>query len=265
MLLAIDVGNTNLRLAAVRDGVLGATRRSATPASATLDAVEILLESLLGLDGLRLDEIGAFVLSSTVPAATAAIEGVATPRAIPCLTASAATMPLAVRVDRPWDVGPDRLVNAYAAAHLHGAPAIVVDCGTATTLDAVDHDGAFVGGAIAPGLVLGLEALAARTARLPRVEPDLPDGPIGRDTTAAIQAGTVLGHRAMIEGLLARMRRQLADAAGLASHEVRVVLTGGLAALPWAQTIEGIDAIDPELTLRGLVLFHRAVTGTAEA
>jgi type III pantothenate kinase len=122
-----------------------------------------------------------------------------------------------------------------------------------------------VGGAIAPGLVLGLEALAARTARLPRVEPDLPDGPIGRDTTAAIQAGTVLGHRAMIEGLLARMRRQLADAAGLASHEVRVVLTGGLAALPWAQTIEGIDAIDPELTLRGLVLFHRAVTGTAEA
>jgi type III pantothenate kinase len=162
-------------------------------------------------------------------------------------------------------VGPDRLVNAYAAARLHGAPAVVVDCGTATTLDAVDHAGAFVGGAIAPGIGLGLEALAARTARLPRVEPRLPDGPIGRDTVAAIRAGTVLGHRLMIEGLLARMRRELAAGAAIAAHEVRTVLTGGLAALPWARTIEGVDAIDPDLTLRGLVLFHEAVAGPEEA
>ena len=265
MLLAIDVGNTHLRLGAVRGGVLGTARRAATPEAATMDEVEILLESLLGLDGLRLDDVRAFVLSSTVPAATAAVEAVAARRVIACLTASAAAMPLEVRVERPGDVGPDRLVNAYAVAHLHGTPAVVVDCGTATTLDAVDHEGAFVGGAIAPGLILGLEALAARTARLPRVEPDLPHDPIGRDTTAAIQAGTVLGHRVMIEGLLAQMGRQLADAAGLAPRDVRVVLTGGLAALPWARTIEGVDAIDPELTLRGLALFHRAVTGTAEA
>ncbi|HYN48914.1 MAG TPA: hypothetical protein VER83_08615, partial [Candidatus Nanopelagicales bacterium] len=85
------------------------------------------------------------------------------------------------------------------------------------------------------------------------------------DTAAAIRVGTVLGHRAMIEGLLARMRRELAAGAGLAPQDVRVVLTGGLSALPWARTIEGVDAIDPELTLRGLVLFHRAVTGTTEA
>ena len=265
MLLAIDVGNTNLRLGTVREGVLGATRRAATPSAATTDEVEILLGALLGLDGFRLGEVEAFVLASTVPATTAALESLATRLAIPCLTASALTIPLPVRVERPGDVGPDRLVNAYAAVHFHGAPAVVVDCGTATTLDAVDHDGAFVGGAIAPGLVLGLEALAARTARLPRVEPNLPDGPIGRDTAAAIQAGTVLGHRALIEGLLGQMRRQLAAAAGIAPHDVRVVLTGGLAALPWARAIEGVDAIDPELTLRGLVLVHRAVAGSAGA
>jgi type III pantothenate kinase len=261
MLLAIVVGNTNLRLGTVRDGSLATTRRTATPAGASPDDVEILLRALLGLDGLGLDDVGSIALASTVPAAAAAVEAVAERRAIPCVTASALTIPLPVRVDRPGDVGPDRLVNAYAAAILHGTPAVVVDCGTATTLDAVDQAGAFVGGAIAPGLVLGLEALAARTARLPRVTPDLPDGPIGRDTVAAIRAGTVLGHRAMIEGLLAQMRRQLATAAGIAPHEVRVVLTGGLAALPWARTIEGIDAIDPDLTLRGLVLVHRAVTG----
>lgn len=265
MLLAIDVGNTNLRLGTARDGSLAATRRAATPAAATPDEVEILLGALLGLDGLRLDDVGSIALASTVPAVAAAIEATAARRTIACLTASAVTMPLPIRVDRPAEVGPDRLVNAYAAAHLYGTPAVVVDCGTATTLDAVDHGGAFVGGAIAPGLVLGLEALAARTARLPRVDPRLPDGPIGHDTATAIRVGTVLGHRAMIEGLLARMRRELAAEAGLAPHDVRVVLTGGLSALPWARTIEGVDAIDPELTLRGLVLFHRALTGTAEA
>lgn len=261
----IDVGNTNLRLGTARDGSLVATRRAATPTAATPDEIEVLLAALLGLDGLRLDDIGSIALASTVPAATVAVEAVAARRTVACVTASAATIPLPVRADRPAEVGPDRLVNAYAAAHLYGTPAVVVDCGTATTLDAVDQGGAFVGGAIAPGLVLGLEALATRTASLPRVEPRLPDGPIGRDTAAAIRAGTVLGHRAMIEGLLARMRRELAGGAGLAPHDVRVVLTGGLSALPWARTIEGVDGIDPELTLRGLILFHRAVTGTAEA
>ncbi len=265
MLLAIDVGNTNLRLGTIRDGSLATTRRAATPAAATPDEVEVLLGALLGLDGLRLADVGSIALASTVPAAAAAVEAVAARRTIICITASALTVPLPVRVERPADVGPDRLINAYAAAHLYGTPAVVVDCGTATTLDAVDHAGAFVGGAIAPGLVLGLEALHARTALLPRVEPRLPDGPIGHDTAAAVRAGTVLGHRVMIEGLLGRMRRQLAAGAGIAPHDVRVVLTGGLAVLPWARTIEGVDAIDPELTLRGLVLFHRAVTGAAEA
>ncbi len=265
MLLAIDVGNTNLRLGTARDGALAATRRAATSSTATPDELELLLDGLLGLDGRRLADASAIALASTVPAVAAALETIAARRTIPCVIASAGTVPIPVRVERPGDVGPDRLVNAYAAAHLYGTPTVVVDCGTATTLDAIDQAGAFVGGAIAPGLALGLEALAARTARLPHVEPRLPDGPIGRDTAAAIRVGAVLGHRAMIEGLLGRMRRELAAGAGMAPHDVRVVLTGGLASLPWARTVDGVDAIDPELTLRGLILFHRAVAGADEA
>lgn len=261
MLLAIDVGNTHLRLCTARGAAVTPTRRAVAPALAAPDELELLLAGLLGLDGLTFDGVGAIVVASTVPALVESLEEVAARRTIPCIVASAVTLPLPVRVERPGDVGPDRLVNAFAAAHVYGTPAIVADCGTATTLDAVDDSGAFVGGAIAPGIGMGLEALAARTARLPRVDVRLPDAAIGRDTASAIRAGTVLGHRVMIEGLLARMRRELAAPGGAATNDVRVVMTGGLSALPWARTVEGVDAIDPDLTLRGLVLFHAAVAG----
>ena len=122
--------------------------------------------------------------------------------------AAAGTVPLAVRVDRPGEVGADRLVNALAAARLYGTPAVVVDFGTATTLDCVAADGAYVGGAIAPGLELGLEALAARTAKLPRIELRAPDRAIGRDTVSAMQSGTVFGYQALATGLLRRVRQR---------------------------------------------------------
>jgi type III pantothenate kinase len=251
MLLVIDAGNSHVSVGLARDGALIASRRVASRASATPDELEVLLEGLLRLDGQGLAGVAAVAIASTVPALTDAFEAIAARREMPCAVAAAGTIPMAVHVDRPGDVGPDRLVNAYAAAHLLGTPVIVVDCGTATTFDAVDSHGAFVGGAIAPGLQLGLEALAARTARLPLVELRLPDGMIG----------TVLGHRTMIEGILGRIRRELAAGAGIAPHEVRAILTGGLSALPWARTIEGLDGIDPDLTLKGLIHFHRSVTG----
>ncbi|MCU0484323.1 MAG: type III pantothenate kinase, partial [Chloroflexi bacterium] len=190
-----------------------------------------------------------------------ALEAVAARRGIPCAVASAATIPIAVHVDRPGEVGPDRLVNGYAAAHLHGVPVVVADCGTATTVDAVDATGAFVGGAIAPGLVMGLEGLATRTARLPLVEPRLPLRAIGRDTTAAIASGAVLGHRLLVEALLTRIRAELAGPADVAPGDIRAVLTGGLAGTAWGRSLQGFDVIDPDLTLRGLVLFHGAVGG----
>ena len=261
MLLVIDAGNSHVTIGLARDGALTASRRAASRAGATPDELEILLEGLLRLDGQGLVDVAAVAIASTVPALTDAFEAIVARREIPCAVAAAGTIPMAVHVDRPGDVGPDRLINAYAAAHLLGTPAIVVDCGTATTFDAVDSQGAFVGGAIAPGLKLGLEALATRTARLPLVELSLPDCAIGRDTVSAIRVGTVLGHRTMIEGILCRIRRELATVAGIAPHDVRTILTGGLSALPWARTIEGLDGIDPDLTLRGLVHFHRVVSG----
>src|SRR5262249_4144023 len=167
----------------------------------------------------------------------------------------------AVRTDRPAEVGADRLVNALAAARLHGTPAIVADFGTATTFDCVAADGAFVGGAIAPGLELGLEALAARTAKLPRGELRAPDRATARDTVGAIQSGTVLGHLAMANGLLALLRAELADASGVGPGDVHVVATGGLSAAPWTRGLDDVEAIDPDLTLKGLAILHAAVAG----
>jgi len=261
MLLAIDIGNTNVTTGLFRNGALVATRRANTHARSSVDEVEHLLDALLRLDDASFADVSGVVTCSVVPALTAALETIAERRERPLLVASTGTVPVAVRTDRPADVGADRLVNALAAARLHGTPAIVVDFGTATTFDCVAADGAFVGGAIAPGLELGLEALAARTAKLPRVELRAPDRAIGRDTVGAIQSGTVLGHLTMANGLIARIRTELAETGTASPADVRVILTGGLSAAPWAAGIEGVDAIDPDLTLKGLAILHAEVGG----
>jgi type III pantothenate kinase len=236
-------------------------RRAATKAHTTADELELLLDGLLRLDGAAFADVGSIACASVVPALTTALEAVAARRDRELVVASVGTIPIAVRVDRPSEVGADRLVNALAAQRLYGAPAVVVDFGTATTLDCVAADGAYVGGAIAPGLELGLDALAARTAKLPRIELRAPDRAIGRDTVSAMQAGTVLGYQALASGLLARVRRELADAAGIDRAAVRAILTGGLAAAPWVAGIEGVDVVDPDLTLRGLAILHAEVSG----
>lgn len=261
MLLAIDIGNSNITIGCFRNGVLTATRRAATTAGATPDELELLLEGLLRLDDAAFADVSGIACASVVPALTASLEAVADRRERPILIAGAGTVPLPVRTDRPGDVGADRLVNALAAGRLYGTPAVVVDFGTATTFDCVAADGAYVGGAIAPGLEIGLEALAARTATLPRIELRTPDRAIGRDTVSAMQSGTIFGYQALVTGLLTRIRRELADASGVSPGEVRAIVTGGLSAAPWARALEGIDAIDPDLTLKGLAILHAEVAG----
>jgi type III pantothenate kinase len=261
VLLALDIGNTNVTLGSFRNGQLVAVRRTATNPQATADELELRLADLLRLDDAVFADVSAMALASVVPALSDAVSTVAERLERPLLVASAGTVPIAIRVDRPGDVGADRLVNALAAARLHGTPAIVVDAGTATTFDCVAWDGAFVGGAIAPGLILGLEALAGRTAKLPRVELRVPDRAIGRDTPSAIQSGTVLGYQALVTGLLVRLRRELADAGHAPASEVRTILTGGLAASSWGASLEGIDHVDPDLTLKGLAILHAEVAG----
>jgi type III pantothenate kinase len=261
MLLAVDIGNTNITTGVFRAGVLVATRRAATVPRATADELDLLIDGLLRLDESAFGDIQAIACASVVPNLTAGLEAVAGRRERPLVVAGAGTVPIAIRVDRPQEVGADRLVNALAAARLYGTPAVVVDFGTATTLDCVAGDGAYVGGAIAPGLELGLEALAARTAKLPRIELRTPDRAIGRDTVSAMQSGTIFGYQALVGGLLGRVRRELADAADIAPADVKAILTGGLSAAPWARVLDGIDAIDPELTLKGLAILHAEVSG----
>ena len=261
MLLAVDVGNTNVTVGLFRAGSLVTARRAATDARATADEVELLLAGLLRLDDATLADVSAIACASVVPAVTATLESIAGRRAVPLVVASAGTVPLPVRVDRPGEVGADRLVNALAVARIHGAPAIVVDFGTATTFDCVAPDGAYVGGAIAPGLELGLEALAARTAQLPRIDLRSPDRAIGRNTVAAMQSGTIFGYQGLVAGLLERLRRELAEVAGCEPADIKAILTGGLAAAPWAADLPGIAANDPNLTLSGLAILHAEVSG----
>ena len=260
MLLALDVGNTNITLGRVDGGEVVGTRSAPTPPRATPSELERLIGELLGLDDVALDDVGDIVLASVVPTVTAAVIESCAQRGIRLLVAGAETIPMLIRVDRPAEVGADRLVNAFAAARLYGAPVIVVDFGTATTFDVVGADGAFLGGAIAAGLELGVEALASHTAMLPRVPLALPRRAIGTDTVTAMQSGAVIGHIGLVHELLARVQEEVAP---LDAAAATVVLTGGLSRAPWAREIFA-DVIDPDLTLRGLALLHAEVSATAQ-
>jgi type III pantothenate kinase len=256
MIVCLDVGNTNIRLGVVREGDVTSARRAPTRANTTPDALERTLDDLLREDGASLVQVREVVVASVVPDVTDSITEVANRADIRLLTADARTIPIPIRVEHPEGVGDDRLVNALAAARLYGTPAIVVDLGTATTFDVVSADGAFVGGAIATGAGLGLNALVAQTAQLPRVPLVMPVRAIGRDTVSAMQSGSVIGHIGLIRELVRAITDELAlDGSG----EPKVIVTGGLSDSEWARAIPGVHSIDTLLTLRGLAILHAEV------
>ncbi len=261
MLLAIDIGNSNITLGLVQGEAIIAARRATTRAASTADELEVLIDGLLRLDGASMADVTGISLASVVPSLTGVTSTMADRRTIPLMIAGSGNMPMPIRVQRPTEVGADRLVNGVAVARLYGTPAIVVDFGTATTFDCIARDGAYVGGAIAPGLELGLEALASKTARLPRIELREPPKVIGTDTVSAMQSGVVVGYRALAIGLLEKIRSELAQVEKVDPTSVQVVLTGGLSAAPWARTLPDVDAIDPELTLKGLAILWALASG----
>lgn len=261
MLLALDIGNTNITLGLVHGETIMAARRATTRAASTPDELEVLIDGLLRLDGASMADVTGISLASVVPALTSVASVLAERRGVQLMVAGAGNMPMPIRVQRPTDVGADRLVNGVAVARLYGTPAIVIDFGTATTFDCISRDGAYVGGAIAPGLELGLEALASRTAKLQRIELQEPAKAIGTDTVSAMQSGVVLGYRALTLGLLEAIRLELARAEKVDPEKIQVVLTGGLSAAPWARKLPGVDAIDPELTLKGLAILWALASG----
>jgi type III pantothenate kinase len=252
MLIALDVGNTNITIGRFDGHQLLDVSRVETREGASIPRLTAVLDAPDGAD---------VVVASVVPQVTAMVMEFCAERGLHLLVADAATLPMSVRVARPAEVGPDRLVNALAALRLYGAPAIVVDLGTATTFDVVDAGGAFVGGAIAPGIQLGADALASQTALLPKVDLELPAHAIGTDTVSAIQSGVVIGYIGLVRELVATISAELAGNRG---KQPKVILTGGLSQAEWAAEIHA-DEIDPELTLRGLAILAAEVGAVAAA
>jgi type III pantothenate kinase len=248
MILVVDIGNTQTVLGLVEDGQLESHWRVSTDATLTADEVRVKIGGLLALDGQGWADVERVVVSSVVPALTAAYIELAT-RATgvaPLVIGPGVKTGLPVAYDNPHEIGADRIVNAVAAVAAYGAPVIVVDFGTATTLDVVDASGAYVGGAIAPGVETGAEALFRRAARLSAVDLETPQHVIGRTTRESVQSGLILGAAAMVDGLVRRTWAELGS-------ECPVVATGGLAELV-APLSETIGPVDPDLTLTGLIL-----------
>jgi type III pantothenate kinase len=253
-LLAADIGNTNVSIGLFDDERMVHSWRAITRATATSDEVAATLSGLLALDGHRLDELDAVAIASVVPPLTETWERLVDERVgIAPWIVDAASLEgiLDIRIDRPSEAGADRLANALAARIEHGGPAIVIDLGTSTNFDLVDADGAYIGGAIAPGLGLSLEALVGRASKLPRIELRRPPSAIGANTIHAMQSGTVLGYIGLVSGLLTALRGELVERSP-ADARVTVIATGGYTHQPWLQEVPGIDAVEPDLTLRGI-------------
>jgi len=253
-LLAADIGNTNVTIGLFEDDRLARSWRAITRANATSDEVASMLTGLLALDGHRLDELDAIAIASVVPPLTETWERLAAERVgVSPLAIDAATLGgvLEIRIDRPSEAGADRLANALAARTEFGGPAIVIDLGTSTNFDLVDADGAYIGGAIAPGMGLSLEALVGRASKLPRIELRRPPTAIGTNTIHAMQSGTVLGYIGLVSGLLTALRGELVERSPTGSR-VTVIATGGYTHQPWLGDVPGIDAVEPDLTLRGI-------------
>lgn len=243
MLLAVDVGNTQTALCLYRGDDLVDHWRLATEQSSTADELGVLLGGLLDFEA-----VDGICLASTVPVLVREWEALAVKWAhAPLLVVGPGVKTgIPIRYDDPRELGPDRLVNAVAARERYGAPVIVVDFGTSTNFDVVSPEGEYVGGVLAPGVEISMEALFSRAARLVKVDYATPPSVIGKTTVSALQSGLVYGFAGQVDGIVGRIRGELgADAPAIA--------TGGLADLvaPHAQTIERIDAF---LTLEGLRL-----------
>jgi type III pantothenate kinase len=264
MLLCIDIGNSNITLGLFSGESLLHTFRLQSRRDQTSDEYAVLLEGLLELHALSRTEVTHAIIASVVPVLSTALAR-AVERAFNCraLVVSTATdTGIALAVERPHEVGIDRIVNVAAARHqallaagldsragtVLDAGAIVVDLGTATTLDCVSPSGEFVGGVIVPGMRVSFDALVARTAQLRDVELVAPSRVLGKNTVHCLQSGIVYGYASLIDGLVARLRAELPFAC-------RVLATGGLASVV-APHATSIERVDPDLTLRGLVFIH---------
>ncbi|HUY60802.1 MAG TPA: type III pantothenate kinase [Candidatus Dormibacteraeota bacterium] len=247
MLLAVDVGNTNLTVGVFEGETLRAHGRFATRRDATADELGHQLRAFLHQRELPAG-VDRMAVSCVVPALSRPFQEAAQVYfgVVAHVVGPGTRTGMRIQYDPPRDVGADRIVTAVGVLHRYGGPAIIIDFGTATTFDAIDARGDYLGGAIAPGLQVSVDALFAHAARLPRVELEAPDTVLGRTTVTSMQAGVVWGTVGQVEGLVARMRAEM-------EGTPMVIATGGLAELI-APLTTCVDRVDPWITLEGLRL-----------
>ena len=273
MLLTIDIGNTAVTIGVFRNseenvaGVDGGSRgtrllttfRVATDSRRLADEYGILLKSLLEFRGISTGDIDAACICSVVPPLTRMFEDVCRSffGVTPLLVSTQIDLGMPILYDNPRDVGADRIVDAVAAVELYGAPAVVVDLGTATVFDAVSRNREYLGGAIAPGINLSADALYYNTSQLRRVELVAPECAVGRNTTTALQSGIVLGYAGLVTSMVERFKAEI-------GADAKVVGTGGLVTVI-AEHAPIFDDINQELTLVGLDIIYRKNVGVASA
>ena len=250
MLLCIDCGNTNTVFSVWDGRRFICTLRTSTDHQRTADQYFVWFAALMGHNKLPI-KIEEVIISSTVPRVVFNLR-VLCDRYFSCrplvVGKPDCRLPVAPRVDQGTTVGPDRLVNTVSGFDRHGGDLIVVDFGTATTFDVIDHDGAYIGGVIAPGVNLSLEALHMAAAALPHVDVAKPAKAIGTNTVACMQSGVYWGYVGLVEGIVREVRRER-------DRPMKVIATGGLASL-FAQGTELFDSIEDDLTMHGLVLIN---------
>ena len=254
MLLAIDIGNTNTVLGVFDGETLRRSWRIKTDARSTADELALTFRGLL-----HSHVIDGIAVCSTVPAASREIKGMLAgyyPDTPTVVVEPGVRTGVSLQYDNPKEVGADRIVNTLAAYHLVGGPAIVVDFGTSTNFDVVSAKGEFLGGALAPGIEISLDALASRAAQLRKVELVAPRSPIGKSTVEALQSGIIYGFAGQVDGMVRRLSRSLAPDD---PDSVHVIATGGLATLVVDHS-ETVTRYEPELTLLGLRLIYERNT-----
>lgn len=253
MLLAVNANNSRTAIAVFDRTELVDCWYVSTETGRTPDELGLIMSHFLALRGLSFDRnITGVGISSVVPSITWALRQMVLRyfHFEPFVVGPGVRTGIQILIDNPKEVGADRVANAVATGELYGGPAIVVDLGTATTFDAIAESGAYVGGAIAPGLEVSADALFSTAAMLRRVELVRPRRLIGKSTVDALQSGILFGYTCLIEGMIERFRKELGT-------DARVVLTGGLAEL-MREEISGIDVLDPHLVLHGIrILFDR--------
>lgn len=256
MILAVDVGNTNLVFALVDAGEIKARWRIATDPRRTADQYSVWLHQLLELEGFSRDQVEGVIIGTVVPRALHNLQVLSEKyfRKTPLVAGQgAASWPMQLDVDEPQNVGADRALNAIAAHAKHPGDLLVIDFGTATTFDVIGPTGAYSGGIIAPGINLSLDALVSAAAKLPRIAIEAPDNEsvIGRTTQSQMLMGIYWGYVAMLEGLTDRIKAQV-------ERPLTVIATGGLATL-FDKHTKVFDVIEPDLTIQGLSLLYGMV------